>query len=353
MKCPQCMGAIGPDDRVCPSCFAVLIFERKPTRPEEEAGWFLRHLASIMGRVGCGVMIAQNLLVLIASAALLPQAIAFLSGTLRDADLSGVAPIILVAGAIDLIGLGMIAVALIVLGAGAIFLRRRDPFTEEEVMIPPVTAAFPMAAGLAVFLYVLLTAVWRLVYPSQVGWTAAQILARFAGRGFTGTPPIITSMMSLWIVASISLVVGAAALRMFWHRLPSKIVSARPMKPSSWLDFAVVNMLITFGIALFPLGVIGYDTTGGPAQIAFLTLLATKLTFVPVLGAFAYWSLMSRFGGYGKLSLLVPVLKAVPQNAAPVRSADGAYGSGSQTGRPAAWAPPPSDEDLTGIGRVK
>ena len=353
MKCPQCMGAIGPDDRVCPSCFAVLIFERKPTRPEEEAGWFLRHLASIMGRVGCGVMIAQNLLVLIASAALLPQAIAFLSGTLRDADLSGVAPIILVAGAIDLIGLGMIAVALIVLGAGAIFLRRRDPFTEEEVMIPPVTAAFPMAAGLAVFLCVLLTAVWRLVYPSQVGTTAAEILARFAGTGNAGSPAIIAPMMSLWIVASISLVAGAASLRMFWHRLPSKIVSARPMKPSSWLDFAIVNMLITIGVALFPLGAIGYDTNGGPAQIAFLTFLATKLTFVPVLGAFAYWSLLSRFAAYGKLSLLVPVLKAIPQNTSAARATEGAYESGSQTGRVPAWAPPPSDDDLTGIGRVK
>ena len=353
MKCPACMGAIGPDDQVCPSCFAVLIFEKKPTRPEQEAGWFLRHLSSIMGRVGCGVMIAQNLLVLGISVALLPQAIAFLSGSTRNADLSAVAPVILVAGAIDLIGLGMIAVALIVLGAGAIFLRRRDPFTEEEVMIPPVTAAFPMAAGLAVFLYVLLTAVWRLVYPSQVGTIAAAILASFAGRGNSGSPAIIAPMMSLWIVASISLVAAAAALRMFWHRLPSKIVSARPMKPSSWLDFAIVNMIITIGVALFPLGAIGYDTTGGPAQIAFLTFLATKLTFIPVLGAFAYWSLQSRFGAYGKLSLLVPVLRAIPQNTSPARAAEGAYGTESQTGRPGVWAPPPSDDDLTGIGRVK
>jgi len=298
-------------------------------------------------------MIAQNLLVLGISVALLPQAIAFLSGTTRNADLSAVAPVILVAGAIDLIGLGMIAVALIVLGAGAIFLRRRDPFTEEEVMIPPVTAAFPMAGGLAVFLYVLLTAVWRIVYPSQAGWTAAAILATFAGSGAAGSPPIIAPMMSLWIAATISLVAGAAALRMFWHRLPSKIVSARPMKPSSWLDFAIVNMLITIGIALFPLGVIGYDTTGGPAQIAFLTFLATKLTFVPILGAFAYWSLLSRFAAYGKLALMVPVLKAIPQNTGPARAAAGGYGSESQTGRPAAWAPPPSDDDLTGIGRVR
>jgi len=73
------MGPIGPDDRMCPSCGAILVLERKPARPEEEAGWTLRHLASIMGRLGCAVMIAQCTLVLVCSAALVPQAIAFLS----------------------------------------------------------------------------------------------------------------------------------------------------------------------------------------------------------------------------------------------------------------------------------
>ena len=357
MKCPLCMGPIGPDDRMCPSCGAILVLERKPARPEEEAGWTLRHLASIMGRLGCGVMIAQFTLVLLCAAALAPQAIAFLSGPTRTADLTGIATLLLVANTIDLVGLGLVSMGLIVLGVGANFLRRRDPFTEAEVMVPTSTAVFPMAAGLLVFLSVLLTAVWRLGEPSQVGGTAAEILAGFAISGLAGTPSVIVSMMSLWIAAAIVLVAGSACLRMFVHRLPAKIVSGRPTRPSSWLYFASVNLLVTIGIAIFPLGIVPYDTNGSLAQMAFLTFLATKLTFVPLLGAFAYWSLLTRFDTFGKLSLLVPVLKAIPQRGAGPESARAGqaaeFGQGRDPGSPAAWAPPPSDDDMTGIDRVR
>lgn len=348
MKCPQCMAAIGPDDRMCPTCGAFLVLERRPARPEDEQGWFLRHLASIMGRAGCAIMIAHGLLVIIASLAMTPQAFAFLGGTSRTVDLGGVAALIIIASSIDLVGLGLIAVALIVLGTGAMFLRRRDPFTEAEVMVPAMTAAFAMAAGLMVFLSVLLTAVWRVIYPAEVGMSAAEILTRFAVGGTGNTPAIVGPMMTLWIVAAIALIAGAACLRLFRARLPAKIISGRPMRPSSWLDFAIFNFAITLGIALFPLGLVGYDTTGGAAQIAFLTLLATKLTFIPLLAAFAYWSLLTRFDAFGKLSLLVPVLKGIPQSYA---AATG--GPRAQPGFSDFVAPPPSDEDMLGIDRVK
>ena len=352
MKCPQCLSLIGPDDRVCPSCGAVLVFERKPARPEEERGWALRHLASIMGRIGCAIMVAQNALVLVGAGILVPQAIDFMAGPVRRVDLTGIAPLLLVAGTIDLVGLGLVSVALIVLGVGAIFLRRRDPFTEAEVTVATTTAAFPMAAGLLVFLSVLLTAVWRLGDPAQVGMSAADILANFAISGPSGAPAVIESMMTLWILAAIVLVAGSACLRMFGHRLPSKIVSGKPTRPSSWLYFATVNLIVTIGVALFPLGVVQYDTTGGPAQIAFLTLLATKITFVPLLGAFAYWSLLTRFGAFGKLTLMVPVLRAIPQ-ATPGAGDTQGGGPRRQPGMPTAWAPPPTDDDMVGIDRVK
>jgi len=351
VKCPNCMGPIGPDDRTCPSCGAVLVLEKTPNRPEEENGWAVRHLASIMGRIGCAVMVAQNALVLVASAFLIPQAIAFLNGPSRTVDLTGIAALLFVANTIDLVGLGLISVALIVLGVGSIFLRRRDPFTEAEVMVPTSTAIFPMAAGLLVFLWVLLTAVWRIGDPAQAGSTAAEILANYAIRGPAGVPPVFGSMMTLWVVAAIVLVAGSGCLRMFVHRLPAKIVSGRPTRPSSWLYFAVVNLIVTIGIAAFPLGIVAYDTSGGPAQIAFLTFLATKLTFVPLLGAFAYWSLLTRFDVFGKLSLLVPVLKAIPRRAS--TAPGGAATMRGDPGMPTAWAPPPSDDDMVGIDRVK
>jgi len=355
VKCPVCLAAIGPDDRVCPSCNAMLVIDPRPSRPEDENGWVLRHLASIMGRAGCAMMIAQCALILIAAAALIPQAIGFLNrttGVTPTVDLEGVSPLILIAGSLDLVGLGLIAVASIVLGTGAMFLRRRDPFTEAEVMIPPVTAAFPMAAGLLVFLWVLLTAVWRILYPAEFGMSAARALSDFATGGTASAPPILGSMATLWIVATIALLAAAFCLRTFTRRLPSKIVSGRPMRPSSWLDYMLVNLVVTLGAALFPAGAIGYDTTGGPAQIVFLSLLATKLTFVPLLGAFAYWSLLTRFDAFGKLTLLVPVLKGIPRDAGGAAAGPGprALRADPSTG---VVAPPPSDDDMTGIDRVR
>src|SRR6266508_2455640 len=129
MKCPRCMKPIGPDDSVCPSCNSTLVVERKPTRADEEKGWTLRHLASIMGRAGCILAIAQAIVVILGSATLFDQAIAFLNGSDRTVELMPVATLITIAETVDLIGLGLLAVALIVLGAGAMLLRRKDPFT--------------------------------------------------------------------------------------------------------------------------------------------------------------------------------------------------------------------------------
>jgi hypothetical protein len=348
VKCPRCLKPIGPFDSTCPACGALLILQKRPARPDEEQGWTLRLLASIMGRTGSGIMIAQNALVLIASAALSPQGIAFLSGTSRTADLTSVSIAVLVAGTLDLVGLGLLAVALIILGAGSVFLRRRDPFTEEEVMIPPTTAALPMAAGLFLILWLLVTSVWRVVYPTLLGSSAAQILADFASNGALMAPPVIGLMMGLWIVAAIALAVAALCLRLFVHRLPSKVVSPRPLKPSSWGDFAIFNLILTLGVATFPLGWIGYDSTGGPAQIAFLTFLATKLTVLPLLGLFAYWSLLRRFEAVGKLSLLVPMMKAYPPEPGAPETVDGQATLQAPTA-----VVPPTDDDMKGVGRVK
>ena len=349
MKCPRCLKPIGPDDSVCPSCGAYLSLQKKPARPDEEPGWTLRLLASIVGRVGCGLMIAQNALVLIGSAALAPQAADFLRGGARAVDLSAISVLILVAGTLDFVGLGLLAVSLIVLGAGAMLLRRRDPFTEEEVMIPATTSALPMASGLFLILWILITAVWRLVYPSGLGQSAAQILANFAVSG--GAASTLASMWGLWIVAAVALVAAAVFLRLFIRRLPSKVVAHRPLRPSSWLHFALFNLILTLGVAAFLLGWIAYDISGSYAQIAFLTFLATKITVLPLLGLFAYWGLLSRLEAFGKLSLLVPLMKAVPPDGSGPPSESEVRGGATETG--SSTVLPPTDDDMTGIGRVR
>ncbi len=350
MKCPRCMKPIGPDDKVCPSCSAILVVERKPTRPDEEKGWTLRHLASIMGRAGCAVLIAQNVLLLIGVAAFAREGVAFLQGTNPNPDLAPVTGLIYVGGTLDLVGLGLVAAALVVLGAGAMLLRRKDPFTEEEVLIPPQTAALPIVAGLLVYVWILFTAIWRVAWPASAGRNAAQLLADFAANGSMPIAPnAVPAMMGFWILGAICLLVAAILLRLFVRRLPAKIVSPRPMKPSSWLDYTVFNLVIVFVIAIFPLGWAAYT----PLKIVFLSALAIKLTVLALVGAFAYWSLLGRFDAFGKLSLLVPIMKAIRQEVSTVQTVIRAEAAKTVPREPTVVLPPPTEDDMAGIERVK
>lgn len=346
MKCPRCMTPIGPDDRLCPSCGSVLSLERRPTRPDEEKGWTLRHLASIMGRAGCALLIAENSIVLVGVASFAGTGIAFMNQPTVPPDLAPLSALILAAQVLDLIGLGLVAVALVVLGAGAMLLRRRDPFTDEEVLIPPHTAMLPMAAGLLVFLWALLTAIWRLAYPVAAGSSAAELLAEFAATGPAGEPGYLPTMMAAWIAAVASLFAGSVCLRVFVRRLPAKIYSPRPMKPSSWVDFTGFNLVVTVVVAAFPLGWITYQGF----QVVFLTFLATKLLVVPIIGLLAYWTLLTRFEAFGKLALMVPVLRAIP----PQPGVEPTPGPHIDPGFAPGYVPqPPGDEDMRGIDRVR
>ena len=344
------MKPIGPDDKVCPSCNAILVVERKPTRPDDEKGWALRHLASIMGRAGCAILIAQNILVLIGVGAVSRDGIAFLQGTNPTPDLGPMTGLIYVGGTLDLVGLGLVAAALVFLGAGAMLLRRKDPFTEEEVLIPPQTAALPIAAGLLVYVWLLCTAVWRVAWPASAGRNAAQLFADFAATGVMPIAPnAVGEMMALWVIGAVCLVAAAVLLRLFVRRLPTKTYSPRPMKPSSWLDYAVFNLAIVAIAALFPAGIASY----AGLKIAFLSALAIKLIVLSLVGAFAYWSLLGRFDAFGKISLLVPVMKAIPQEVSTVQTVVQAEVQKTAPPEPSGALPPPTEDDMAGIERVK
>lgn len=320
----------------------MIIIEHRPTRPDEERGWPVRHLASIMGRAGCSVMTVQNGIVLV-GVAILGSVIAATLGGGASPDLSGAAGVILLAEILDLIGLGLIATALVSLGVGAILLHRRDPVTEEEVRIPTLTAILPIVAGLFVFAWVVLTAVWRLWYPSGIGRTAAEMLAEFAATGaILAAPGLVTSMMLLWIVACAALLFGSAQLRLFVRRLPTKIVPPRPLRRSVWIWFALVNLGLTALVAAFPLGWLPFRGFEG----VYFSALGAKITVVPIFGILAYLTLLTWFEAFDRLSILVPILRAVPQEEARKE-----YGTGAQTlGRPGQQV---QDNEMAGIGHIK
>ncbi|OGS51103.1 MAG: hypothetical protein A3K65_06640 [Euryarchaeota archaeon RBG_16_68_12] len=343
------MKPIGPDDKLCPSCNAIILIERKPTRPDEEKGWTLRHFASIAGQAGCAVMVAQNAVVLIGVAAFAARGVEFLQQPNVTPDLGPVSVLGLFASALDLIGLTLVAAALIALGAGAMLLRRRDPFTEEEVAVPTRTAAFPAAAGLLVIVWVLLTATWRVVFPADIGRSAAQLLADFAAGGTPVMPASMPLMMGLWVIATIALFAAALLLGFFGRRLPSKIFAPRSVKTVAWTDFALLNLILTIGIAVFPSGLVAYRGL----EIVYLSLLATKLTVLALFGVLSYWTLLSRFDAFGRLSLMVPVMKAIPQEVSTVTAVVEAEAAKTAPPEPTVFLPPPTEDDMRGIEHVK
>ncbi len=349
MMCPKCMHPIGPDDKVCPECHSILVVERKPTRPDEEKGWTLRHLAAIMGQAGCALMIAQNAVVLIASGALAGRALDFLAHPDTVPDIGAVATLGIVANIADLIGLALIAVSLVALGAGAMLLRRKDPFTEEEVALPTRAAVFPVAAGLLVFVWVLLTAVWRVAYPAARGTTAAQLLAEFGATGPASMPAEMGLMMALWIVGAIVLFVAALLLGQFGRHMPARVHAPRSLKTTAWTDYTVFNLIVVLGIAVFPLGWAGFPAL----QIVYLTFLATKLTVLAVFGLLTYWTLLGRFETFGKLSLMVPVMKAIPGEVSTAQPVVQAEVAKTAPPEPTVFLPAPTEDDMKGIEHVK
>ena len=325
MKCPDCLGPIEPTDRTCPTCHSLLIVERRPSRPDEEPGWHVRRFGSIAGRAG-SILVAAHYGVVFAAVIVLAGVIqGFAQDPSNPADLSGAAPLIVAATTLDLVGVGLLAIALVALGAGSVLMVRRDPAMDAETRVPPIAGALLKGAGLFAFTWLLLTLAWREALPTKESWTAVfpaggsaivlpvgptavDLLAAFAAAGSVSPPAAFRSMMLLWIVASLCLVAAAALFRSFARALPSKVVASRPIGSSGWLRFAIVNAIVTIGLAAFPLGWLPF----AGYEIVFRSLLATQLIVVPILGIPAYLALRARFAALGELALLVPALRAVP-----------------------------------------
>ena len=167
MKCPGCLGAIELTDRACPTCRSLLIIERRPSRPDEEPGWHVRRFGSIAGRAGSILVAAHYGVVLAAVIVLAGVILGFAQDPSTPADLSGAAPLIVAATTLDLVGVGLLAIALVALGAVSVLMVRTDPAMDEETRVPPVAGALLKGAGLFAFVWLLLTLAWREALPTK------------------------------------------------------------------------------------------------------------------------------------------------------------------------------------------
>ncbi len=325
MKCPRCLAAVEPSDRVCPTCHSFLIVESRPTRPDEETGWPIRRFGSIAGRAGSILFAARYAVVLVGLAALAGPIQTFFTDPTHPSDLSAAAPLIVIAAALDLVGAGLLFVAMVALGAGSVLMYRKDPFTDEESRVPPAAGTLAKAAGLFAFAWLLLTLAWRHALPAQTAWvalfpspggpralpvgaSAPDLLAAYASTGLVTPASAFQSMMFLWLLASSALALSAILLRSFARALPGKVVAPHPIEASAWFDLAVFDAILTIAIVGFPLGWLPFQGL----EVLFRGLLATKLVVISLFGIPTYLSLQARFAAMGNLALTVPAMRAVP-----------------------------------------
>lgn len=308
MKCPRCDHNLAPGARTCIFCGAHLVVAEKPTRPDEEKGWAIRRFGSIAGRAGSVAFLVHAGLAIAGALAAAPDALAFLVNRTAPGDLGLAEAILQVAYTIDLVAAGLLAVAFVALGAGTVLLRRRDPFTEEEVRVPLHTAAFAKIAGLLMFAWLLTTVAWRFLLPLRLGTPIGAILVDFATATSTVPPPDLALLASLWIVASALFLASAVLFSVFTARLPRKVVSPRSPRVRAWIGFAIVSIVLTLGVAAFLGGWVPYVG----AETVYLSFFATKVLVLPILALPVYVSLTLRLGALGNLSLLVPIVKAIP-----------------------------------------
>lgn len=277
------------------------------------------------GRAGSLLVAAHYGLVLAALAVLAGPILAFLADPSAPPDLTAAAPLINVASLVDLVGVGVIALAFVAIGAGCVLMVYKDPFTGTETRAPRTVAVLAKGSALAAVAWLSLTVAWRQVLPTLHAWTApfpvgggptavpvagsaGDLLAAYAATGLVSPASALQTMMYLWVLAAVSLVVAAGLLQSFAHSLPARVVRSRSVTVTPWFAFTLANASLTVGVAVFPLGLVPFQGF----EFVFRSLLATRLVVIPIFGILAYVSLQRRFSALGNLALVVPAVRAIP-----------------------------------------
>lgn len=133
----------------------------------------------------------------------------------------------------------LIGVGLVLYRTGTLGLSWVDPYSGEGHQVSPGTRTKGLAAAVFILLYGILGIAVIAIYAALLSNTS-DIQAALNG---------LTSILILWIVASILLIVGAALLSAFLHSLRTETASAEAIGGGGVLAYAISNAVGVFLLA--------------------------------------------------------------------------------------------------------
>lgn len=191
---------------------------------------------------------------------------------------------------VDYIGLILIGIGLIALAVG---LRKGV----KGQRISSGTQNIGLFAGFMCIIWVILTVVWRIVYPQMIADSFDSMIEQAfsldlaALDSFEAIYTGMQNMMYLWIGASIVLVVASFLFMYFLMRVRKEITYEGKLRSISWPIFTLINLAGTFLLASFILSALNLSLSLG----SLVAGLVIKGLLIPFMALYVYFALTRKF----------------------------------------------------------
>ena len=283
-KCPRCGSVVRPADRFCPSCSLQL-----PKGAHETNGMLSG--GGSTAAVGSIIMFIQNLMIVLGLLIMIIAVGNALSdpGAAFDQAAAG-ASLVFFSFLVDYVGLLLIGIGLIALSVG---LRKGL----RGYKISSGTLSLGVIAGMLCITWVIITVVWRIVYPQMI----ADSFDSMIENAFSLDPDAIDDfeamygsmkgMMYAWIGASVVLVIASFMFTFFLMKVRKEVPYTKKIGSASWPIFTIINAVGTVLLATFILGALQLSLLLGN----LLAGLVLKGLIVPFFALWVYYSLTRKF----------------------------------------------------------
>lgn len=291
--CPNCGAYLEPGSSYCVNCNYQLqeTPQQKEPSPPAEGQNSLASGGGYTGAAGSLLMLVQNLMIVLGIAVILIAAGNALGdpGSAFDQAMFGTS-MIFFSFFVDYIGLILIGIGLIALAVG---LRKGV----KGQRISSGTQNIGLFAGFMCIIWVILTVVWRIVYPQMIADSFDSMIEQAfsldlaALDSFEAIYTGMQNMMYLWIGASIVLVVASFLFMYFLMRVRKEITYEGKLRSISWPIFTLINLAGTFLLASFILSALNLSLSLG----SLVAGLVIKGLLIPFMALYVYFALTRKF----------------------------------------------------------
>lgn len=291
--CPNCGAYSEPGSTYCMNCN----YQLQETPQQNEASSPAEEQNSLVsgggytGAAGSLIMLIQNLMIVLGIVGILiaaGNALGNPGGAFDQAMLS--ISIIFFSFFVDYVGLVLIGIGIIALAVG---LRKGV----KGQRISSGTQNIGLFAGFMCIIWVILTVVWRIVYPQMITESFNSMIEEAfsldiaAIDSFEAVYSGMQNMMYLWIGASIVLVVASFLFMYFLMKVRKEITYQGKLRSITWPIFTLINLGGTFLLASFILSALNLSLALG----SLVAGLVIKGLLIPVMALYVYFSLTRKF----------------------------------------------------------